>query len=626
MTAHPFLKLQDLVLAPPLPAALSLLMAAGIAHLGWLLARRLRGDEAEALDVAAGFIVAAALIAAAVHGLALAQLSTIAILRPVGWALAAVGGYAVVRHRRRVVAAVRREAAALGAGPLVDRACAILVGLALVGLAAAALGPPTDADSLDYHLGVPMDWLRHGGAYARADWFHARLVGIGESLNMLGLVAGTDVLGAALQLGGLIAAATALRALADTPRDRLLAWLLVAACPTVAFLVPNEKPQMLPTAATTVALVLAVKRFSTFRAADAALALGCAAFAAASKLSFILSVGFVVLACLVAARRSGRLAVTLGIGAAAFVVLLLPVLGRNLAFYGDPLSPFLERLRPHPDRILTSWAAYVRVSAGDRSAANLIRLPLQIVATTTPGALTTVLGLGGLAFLPALGAAGKPRALLAVALACALATVVFGQLAPRFFLEPYLWAGAALVAAPWRRSKLLLLRGLELQGALTAAIALYGAATLFPGALTAHERDTVMLRAAAGYAEAQWLDRVLPPDAVMVRQSRFHAFAPRPFVVADRVIFGPGADERDLARLTVASGVNSLVVVEGSTDTFARLSRLCGEPLGPAGVLPIATRNPFNRGQYQATAFHLRGCERIAESDAPRGGRASGVE
>ncbi|NIR58223.1 MAG: DUF1420 domain-containing protein, partial [Gammaproteobacteria bacterium] len=31
----------------------------------------------------------------------------------------------------------------------------------------AALGPVTDADSLDYHLGVPLDWLRHGGAYAR---------------------------------------------------------------------------------------------------------------------------------------------------------------------------------------------------------------------------------------------------------------------------------------------------------------------------------------------------------------------------------------------------------------------------------------------------------------------------
>ena len=47
---------------------------------------------------------------------------------------------------------------------------AVLVGVILVVLLLAALGPATDADSLDYHLGVPLDWLRNGGAYARPDW------------------------------------------------------------------------------------------------------------------------------------------------------------------------------------------------------------------------------------------------------------------------------------------------------------------------------------------------------------------------------------------------------------------------------------------------------------------------
>src|SRR5262249_47850036 len=204
-----------------------------------------------------------------------------------------------------------------------------------------------------------------------------------------------------------------------------------------------------------------------------------------------------------------------------------------------------------------------------------------MLAPTRRGALPPVRGLGALASVPALRASGPSRVLLVVALACAATTLVLGQIAPRFFLEPYLWAGGALVAAPWRRSKLLLLRGLELQGALGAGLALYGAATLFPGAWTSGQREAVMLRSAAGYAEARWLDRVLPADAVVTRQSRFHALTPRPFVVADPVTNDPGAREPALARLAVASGVNSLVVVQGSTDAFARLAQRCGEPLGP---------------------------------------------
>jgi len=620
MTPHAFLKLQDFVLPPPLPAALSLLMVAAIAYLGWRLARLLRGDEAEAIDVAAGFTVTAAALAALAHGLALAQLSTVAVLRPLGWALAALGGYALVRHRGRIAGAISREAELLRAGPLVQRAAAWLVVVTVVGLAAAALGPPTDADSLDYHLGVPLDWLRHGGAYARADWFHARLVGIAESLNMLGLAAGTDGLGAALQLGGLVAAAVALRALASTPRDRLLAWLLAVACPVMAFLVPNQKPQLLPSAATTIALVLAVRRFSDFRAADALLAFGCAAFAAASKVSFILSVGFVVLVGLAAARRSGRLGVALCIGAAVFAVLLVPVLARNLAFYGDPLSPFLERFHRTPDPAVLAFARYLRVVSGEPTAANLARLPFKIVGTLRPGELTTVLGLGALAFLPALRAPGKPRALLLAALACSVAMVVLGQIAQRFFLEPYLWAGAALVAAPPSRGKELVLRGLALQGLLAAALAVFGAATLFPGALTARGREAVMSRAAAGYAEARWLDDVLPADAVIIRQGRSHALTPRRFVVPDTVTYDPAPDEGRLARLAVASGVTHLALAGAGEDVVTRLGRRCGEPAEAAHVFPLATRNPFNVHPYEVRLLWLRGCERLVPA-APGGGR-----
>jgi len=73
-----------------------------------------------------------------------------------------------------------------------------------------------------------------------------------------------------------------------------------------------------------------------------------------------------------------------------------------------------------------------------------------------------------------------------------------------------------------------------LQSGVAALVALIGASTLFPGALTYGQRSAVMERAAAGYAQAQWLDQVLPVDAVVIEQGRFHALTARPFAVATR--------------------------------------------------------------------------------------------
>src|SRR5262245_50532739 len=209
MKPHAFLRLADVVLPSPLAALIELLIVAGIAYLGWRVAVRLRRERVEALDVAAGFVAVTAAAAAVVHGLALAQLSTLAVLRPIAWSLGVVGAFALVRHRAGIANTVRSEIAALWQTPALERAAALIAGVSIVGLGLAAFGPPTDADSLDYHLGLALEWLRHGGAYPRPDWYPSQLAGIGESLNMLGLAGGTDGLGAGLQWGGVIAAAIA---------------------------------------------------------------------------------------------------------------------------------------------------------------------------------------------------------------------------------------------------------------------------------------------------------------------------------------------------------------------------------------------------------------------------------
>jgi hypothetical protein len=613
LTAPPFLRFEDLLLPPPLPAVVAGLMVVGVYALGAAGVRRLRGGAADPLEAAAGFVCVAALLAALVHGLAWAGMATAWTLRPIGWGLALSGAVALGRaalHRPHLLADVSSR---LRDTPWRMRVAAGLAGVTALALVAAASGPATDADSLDYHLGVPLDWLRHGGAYPRPDWLHARLVGLGEALNLLGLAAGTDGLGAMLQAAGLGVAVVAVTSFARDARDRLFGTLLVLSAPVMTFLVPNQKPQLLPAAATTLSLVLLARRPQGLDAVGAFLALGAAAFAMACKYSFLLTGGVVMMTALVAAARGRRFGPTLVAGAAAVTALVIPVHARNFVFYGDPVSPLLERWRPAGDPAVVAFATELREYGGTVTPWRILRLPWDLMITFEPEKLTTVLGVGVLAVAVTPWAGRAERRLLVPALVVVGLLLAGSQLAPRFFLEPYLWCAAAATGAAWHPLKTLLATLLTAQVGLAAVAALVAAATLVPGALTRNLRDRVMTVAADGYAEAKWLDAILPADAVILIETRSRALFPRPFVVPGRATgSGRERDER-LTELLKVHPITAFVASHPLAESRLAPLAACGEPLGAPARFPIATRNPLNRGRTYAVvamrlAPHRPGC------------------
>ena len=598
--AEPFLRLEDLLLPPPLPAILALLMVLGTLHLSSRGARCLRGSAMSPVEFAAAFVLTTGLLGALVHALAWAGYASVSAMRLGGWALAALGVLELSSWRLERAKRVLRQH--FSEASLAERCALVLSIVTVIGLFAAALGPAVDADSLEQHLAVPLDWLRHGGAYPRPDWFTARYVGLGESLNMLGLAAGTDGLGAAFQAAGLIVALVGVTAFAKTRADRLFAVLLVVACPVIAPLIINQKPQLLPVAALTVAVVILVQRSKRFDPPTAFLAFGCVAFAMASKHSFLLTGGVVVLMGLVAAVRTQRLRLALLTLAGCFAVLAAPVFARNFVFYGDPISPLLERWRPDGDPAVIAYAQqYLRDYGGPVTLGRLARLPWELVVTPRLGLLHEALGLGMFGFLLALRERGSTRQLLLAALAASALVVALGQPTPRFFLEPYLWCAAAVAAVPSRSLKSLLFMALTAQAVLVAGVAVYLGVLLFPGALTQTERERVMTLMAPGYAEAKWLDATLPADAVVLVEEEFRsrALLPRLFVVGDRF---PLMDESNwkqhLAEFVKEKQVTVLVTpypIKGAP--YRWLATRYGTPLAGPVRFRNAARSPLNRGR-----------------------------
>ena len=78
-------------------------------------------------------------------------------------------------------------------------------------------------------------------------------------------------------------------------------------------------------------------------------------------------------------------------------------------------------------------------------------------------------------------------------------------------------------------------------------MALFAAAILFPGALTPGLRESTMRRSTFGYQQALWMDRVAPPNATIMVDSRAYALFPRPFVIPTCASCG-GATLFDLIR------------------------------------------------------------------------------
>ena len=602
--------LDAVLLSPPLPAVIDILILIGVAALAKLLASWLRGRTHDSLDYAACFVSVTAILCSLLHGIAWLGIPHLfLIVRVVGWVLAVIGIVACYQFLPMALDKTLLATLWYRQQSLYVRLATILAVVTLAGYLAATLGPVTDIDSLDYHLGVPLDWLLHGAAYPRPDWLHARLVGLGEMIDMLGLAVGTDSLGAIFQLSALVLAAVAVDSLAEGTDSKVLGVLLVVGCPVALSLVPIQKPELFPAAATAIALIMIVKRWEHLDLSTMALAFGCVAFAMGCKYSFLLTGPIVLVVGLVAAHKSRRLPTAMIVVAVALFILPIPVWAQNLIFYRDPISPLLERFKPAGDARVIAFAQTLRGWPDEVTVRRVLLLPWQLTATVSLSDLSSILGLGTLAFILAIQNV-RARVIVLSAAVATLLTLTLCQLTPRFFLEPYLWFAAAAVGAPDSRFKSILKAGLLAQGGLVAVLALWLGIRLFPGALTPNLRDYTTKVAADGYEAAYWLNAVLPANVVVLTTLRQHALLRRPFIVLDNEYTSTHPQElskKSLLKLLDNNPPTAAVLeYPFSTSDFPSLAGCLGSRLYGPATFEARTHNPFRRGDYTLQVVQLK--------------------
>lgn len=263
-----------------------------------------------------------------------------------------------------------------------------------VGMTVQAIAPPTDYDSLMYHIQVPAQFLQTGAVYLPEDNLHVAQVGLVHMLYLPFLALGAPAACALMNTMLALALGTVLLTVGHrlfSPTAGRLAMVLFWGSPIVILVALTPKMDV------TLALYLFLGHYALLCALRStegtmrwiALAGGLLGFAAGIKyqaFAYVAALAPVVLAIAVAgARTGGRRVRLLAVFGIAFTAAVLPWLLKNWALLGAPLYPFLS------EAVLPPWLAALHGSSrlppnidpASLQALSAIRDPFDLVSWFT---------------------------------------------------------------------------------------------------------------------------------------------------------------------------------------------------------------------------------------------------
>jgi len=492
----------------------------------------------------------------------------------------------------------------------------------LGGLFLLTLSPITDADSLDYHVGVALDILNTGAFTFNPAWFHSRLAGSGEVLIALGLSIGAEQFGALLQFTGLMGIAVlftekCLLVQVNKPLQpgTNLDWeelvsLAVISCPIWVAWVASPKPFLLPIGMTTLALVLTLITFSkkelnpSYDEITKIFTLICFLIIVpmTMKLNFILSGSLVGVYALICMRSRSHILFPFIIALTVFLMVLFPWLLWKYLHYGGYLLEGL--INPFPG----SWPGtgefqkYL-LSYKDTN----ILFPFSLIFPSSLGFITTVLGVGiifpAFVYRSTTCYPGLSRILFVLSGMLFVLDYLFGQLTSRFFLEPFIWLMFAIqLKLVSKNYNYFWLNCLTLTQAFAVLLMIsIGVVSLVPGSFNEVLRNRVMSLHASNYDTMQYVDSVLPKNARLLLQTREVALSPRTPIANDWSRFLPfdSSDGQVYRRFINNQKPNFILTstsVGGTPNLF--LGKCSLKIFAGPYISKIATRNPLNSNGF----------------------------
>ena len=389
-----------------------------------------------------------------------------------------------------------------------------------------SLSPPTDPDSLEYHITGPLYQLLFNDPHFPKYWIHSQLSGSGETLFKYGLSIGALNFSQLLQFFSLfLIIFTILQfdysKIFKKSDRKLIVCLIILTVPVFLFLISSSKPQLFPIATNFIALILVVFYLPNLNNNKLLILFSIIIFllfaSTQMKFSFFLSSGLISFIAMYELYKKKMLFQGIIICLIFFILIILP---REIYEYINLNKNFLSNfLNPTTD-------PYSAVNLNDslkHGTGNSRFLPYWLFFPVSFFSITHTLGL--VAFVALLNFNFKKilsKKILFISIGYFILALIFAQPTGRFFIEPFIWL---LFVSNFNKTYLKIFQKfIFLYSIIFLIIIGYFSINLFKGNLNQKYHEKVLEKNADGYFLYKWANDVLPNNAIIISTHRSFAF------------------------------------------------------------------------------------------------------
>lgn len=470
----------------------------------------------------------------------------------------------------------------------------------------------TNADSIDYHIGYALNFLRENFD-PHPEWYNGRMASIGEKINAIGVSIGAIQFGPLLQLSGYISIGFILtKSFGHRFYKNYIILLALWSSPVFLFLCISAKPQLLPTALSCFSfyLIFKVSVDKNITCNDKrifiliSLLLSSVAFT--QKFNFIISYFFICIFILWVSKKYkvDIFYFFLALLIVSIFVITPAFLDKQIRYGATVIEYFLSPVSSK-EISLTYFVDSVR-----KFKENAFPFPIYLLIPSSLGTVSTVLGVGVIfAVIPLLFKKTFSTFYLLIIASNILLLLILSMPASRFFLEPYIWllillGSSSLVINQIIKNFLVTLVRLQAIVVIIALlpISIYTAAELIGLGFSDYKYKYIY-----GYNLQRWYAKELPPKASILLDHRSVSLADRNAITFEVHEYGKHDFQEHQSLLAQLEKYQVEYVVTVDRSSSFRDIEVCSEQLlfGPEEFI-FATRNPFNSGVEYGYIFKIK--------------------
>ncbi|WP_440649161.1 DUF1420 family protein, partial [Candidatus Pelagibacter sp. HIMB1521] len=455
----------------------------------------------------------------------------------------------------------------------------------------------TNADSLDYHVGVPF-YIINNNIYPELKfWTHFLKSGSGEILNTVGFMLKAEQFPSLVQFSGILSIFGILTKKKITKKTSIFL-LLFLSCPMLILLVSSAKPQLnyIGSSALVFSIIFLsdLKNFKSLNLIVFVLILIFASINA--KFSFALSASIFWISLFYYSFLNKKHIKFILYSILISLIILAPKI--YFKFHTYEMSFFDSIIKPLPLNLYGYEQLYQSLtSCGYKGC-----FPYWLFIPPSLGTILETLGIGSAIILfIKIKKNFRQNLIFFFIIVYVILAFKFGQNNPRWFLEVFVW----LILLTYRYGLInnisykFFLIGTKLQSLAVIFILLYGIFTLSIGSLSQSLREKVLINSANGYELFKWSNSKLDHNDILISTHRSFSLSNVKTIPGDIFYYIDIKDKRSKIHFDEIKKINPThILFYDDKKNYNKLENCIGKLLYyKKNVGKFTARNPFNKRQ-----------------------------